>query len=356
MLKKHSSSIMPTAFFIVAIFFSLVSEMDFYYKSMSSIVIFSISVTVYFFITDIKTGREWRIEGSVALTLVSSFLLLMYFLLEQGSTEVLNKVRVIAPILAGFIGVYGLVIAFLNYKRKSGIIVECGIYKKFDGFDSEILDIYFTNLKDRAVVIYDYTIDIKNVEIRRHLDKPIVLAAYGAMLDSFDCTLFFYKETVYDPGNKHVLHSNFIQTGRDIDFSDRNKNAEEEYPSEQHLHPLIFDIVNGAGEIRARTNHGIRLFKTKKEEKLYREKEVVLHPLPDPRLEEEMKKMERSFPQHYKEVVKKFDKNREGNQIFPWEKQKFIEFSEDALRRKDDSYEIDDLGFGTRDEKEKNNI
>lgn len=315
---------------------------------------FFLAATIITGVIDLKKGIERRIEISMIFFLVSLIFLVLSFVVEDLiKANSLEITRTLAAILAGAIALFGLTIAYLNYKRKSGVVVECSIYQRFSSIETEQLDIYFTNLKDRAVVIYDYTIDIKNVEIRRFLEKPIVLAAYGAVVDNFDCSLFFYKQAVYDPNEKHILHTNFIQTALDIDFSDRVKQAGSDFPSDLLLHPLIYDIINGIGTIRARTNHGIKTFKTKKEELLRKEKEVVLYPVTALDLEVEMKRMRAHFPKHYKEVVSNLDDIRKDNKISHREKQRFIEFSEDALRKKGNSYEVNDLGFGTRVEKEK---
>ncbi|MHC5226009.1 hypothetical protein [Ignatzschineria sp. LJL83] len=316
-----------------------------------------ILILIYIINVDIKIGKERRIEWGTLATLILVFISIITLIWDDiidDKNDLLDVASTIATIFAVELALLGFMIAFLSHKRKSGIYIECGIYLKANALNSRILDVYFTNLKDRAVVIYDYVLEIKNVEIKRFLEKPIILDGYNAKVDSFDCSLFFYKQAIYNQNNKQVRHTNFIQTALDVDFSDRvRKFGSDKYSSDRLLHPLICDITNGMGVIRARTNHGIKIFKTRREDRLENEKEMVLYPYPELVLEKEMREMERVYPEHYATVVKRFNKNQDDNKIDHFEKVNFIEFSENALRRKDDFYEIVDLGFGTSSEKEK---
>lgn len=178
------------------------------------------------------------------------------------------------------------------------------------------------------------------MELKRYLEEPIVLAAYGAEVDDFDCGLFFYKETVYKAEGIHALHQNFIKL-----------NSE---------HPLMQDILNGEGIVRARTNHGIQSFKTKKEDRLLQKQEVLLYPVSDFALEKEMRDLEITYIDHYNAITfSRLDKTetrerrveRVKNKVIDYrEKQLYVEFSEDALHKKSgkDQYEILDLGFGKK--------
>jgi hypothetical protein len=91
--------------------------------------------------------------------------------------------RIEISYLALFIPIVGLFLAFLNFRRKSGLRIrgDCSITWDIASDDSYISSITLENLKDRAVPIFSiyYKIGRNNyIEIENCADTPIILKPY----------------------------------------------------------------------------------------------------------------------------------------------------------------------------------
>ncbi|UNM96653.1 hypothetical protein MMG00_01965 [Ignatzschineria rhizosphaerae] len=140
--------------------------------------------SVYQLIADIPKGIEWRIERVVGFALIMIFSLLMVLVWDdliqkEGNFEIVTGIM---GILVWFVALYGFVIAFLNYKRKSGVSLEYEINSK----TTDHLNVSFFNLKDREVTIYELLLEAGNLDIRVSLmqaqkdaDKGLKISPYS---------------------------------------------------------------------------------------------------------------------------------------------------------------------------------
>lgn len=201
---------------------------------------------------DLKKGLERRIEISVVFFLVSLIALIFSFIIEDlikaGSLEF---IRTVTAILAGAIAVFGLTIAFLNYKRKSGVAIECSIHL----LAGKGLGFYFSNLKDRSVIIYEFILESKNLELDAELEGPIILSSYGTEIHWLNNEMYC------------VVGSLSGGTYREI------------VKSEQFFgvpYSLLKAIQKGDCKVRVRTNLGEKYVTIALKDKLTLSKEIVL--------------------------------------------------------------------------------
>lgn len=112
----------------------------------------------------------------ITLVLAIIFVICLYLIFTLPDEKLLNRFRITIQFIAVCLGAGGLYIAFLNYRRKSGVKVEC-LYKipnehKFPDF------ICLKNKKDRDLYIQSVYLPINPKTYLKIRSKPIVLKAY----------------------------------------------------------------------------------------------------------------------------------------------------------------------------------
>lgn len=158
---------------------------------------------IYILSVDIKAGKEGRIEQGVLLALIFIFASIISLIWEPlVNVGPLGIVGTVATLFAGTVALFSLTISFLNYKRKSGVAIDCSLVML-----SKVPHLVFINLKDRPVVIYDVLIKFKNLEVKGVLDEYKTLSPYGIEYVKLDESFYLSGER---KGLPVILDANFI--------------------------------------------------------------------------------------------------------------------------------------------------
>lgn len=159
----------------------------------------------------IKKSFNWMLMLVFILIILAGAWIIFYKI--DPESEVLTQLRVFIQYVAVVLGSIGVIIALMNYKRKSGVNVSC-FYNLVTISASEksirfVANIWLVNNKDKAETIF--TIFLKNEKgmlfLKDMTDSPLILAPYSSIkINVFELdsrTSFFYFKD-----NRYYLNSN----------------------------------------------------------------------------------------------------------------------------------------------------
>lgn len=197
---------------------------------------------------------EQKAETFIVLLLLIVISLVFAYITEElfELDTRIEQAKVIGFILAGSVGLFGFTVAYLNYRRKSGVALECIIQKsaKNDG-----IELHFLNLKDRPIVLFEFILITRNVEIYYRLPESLILNSYGAGAYLIEA-------------EEYIL--NYLDDNREDILFGKVK-AESGVPEN-----LFTNLQNEASGIRAKTNRGVYFIEIKSLEDLSFKKEIRL--------------------------------------------------------------------------------
>lgn len=219
---------------------------------------FSLSLLVIKIFLARHEGMEQKAETFIILLLLTIISLVFAYIVEElfEIKSRIDQAKVISFILAGSVGVFGFTVGYLNYRRKSGVSIECVIQETANNGEIEF---YFFNLKDRPIVLFEFILITKNVEVYYKLQKPLVLNSYGA--DAFYARTKEYAFNYLDATNNEDTFCGVIS-------------AESRVPES-----LLPSLQDGKSGVRAKTNRGIVYIEIKSLDNLTFKKEMRLEPV-----------------------------------------------------------------------------
>lgn len=200
-------------------------------------------------------GVEQKAETFIILLLFTITSLVFAFLVDDifAMGNRIEQAKIIAVILAGAIGLFGFTVAYLNYRRKSGLSIECIIQVMSE--ENEVA-FHFFNLKDKTSVVFEFMLIVRNIEIHYKLQKPMVLGSYGTGVSYINMDDYFFTYVDDKDISRGIIRTEDMELGFPVD--------------------LLSDLQAGKVGIRAKTNQGLFYIEVKELTDLFFKKKIQL--------------------------------------------------------------------------------
>lgn len=263
-LKKHADNLVMICMSIIQTFFifdlmeqkaiNVISSRELFFLFLASCFFSFMIIKLWM---GFYEGVEQKAETFIILLLFTITSLVFAFLVDDifAMDNRIEQAKIIAVILAGAIGLFGFTVAYLNYRRKSGLSIECIVQVMPE--EKEVA-FHFFNLKDKTSVVFEFMLVVRNIEIHYRLQQPMVLSSYGTGVSYIKMDDYFF--TYVDADGKNISRGII-----------RTEDMELGFPVD-----LLSDLQARKVGIRAKTNQGLFYIEVKELTDLFFKKKIQL--------------------------------------------------------------------------------
>lgn len=133
-----------------------------------------------------KEQRVWTntIFLGLSILFIIAYPITLFISISETINDLINRLRLLLQIIPIIMGACAIIIAYLNFTRKSFNIDKDGIgnLSYMSGIEHHNSNHSFTviNLKDKPIIIFNLVIKLHNISIRLPYKYPLIINGYGA--------------------------------------------------------------------------------------------------------------------------------------------------------------------------------